>query len=95
MKTLLIFSLFFSSYLLSSEPGQGHLEGQHPENISILRVNPEGGPTAQNIFPGTGEGSTKPESGGRPFLIGVGARGPHEDPHEVRPGSGPNSIRSL
>ena len=89
MKTLLLFSLFFSSYLLSSEPGQ---QAQHPEAIGIVRAS-EGESTLQVIFPGTGTKpiyvppATKPE-GGRPVVIAVAPMGPHEETHEVLPGMG-------
>ena len=90
MKTLLLFSLFFSSYLLSSEPGQ---QAQHPTGIQIFRQgDPLEAPSFQLIQPGTGEGSTKPELGGRPDIIGVGAMGPHEDTHIVLPGSDTDTV---
>ena len=80
MKTLLLFSLFFSSYLLSS--------GQYPGIISIER---EVG--VQEISPGTGE---KPEfrSGlggerptGQPDTIFVRGEGQREH-HVISPGGG-------
>ena len=88
MKTLLLFSLFFSSYLLSSEPGQ---QAQHPEAIGIARAS-EGESTLQVIFPGTGTKpiyiplGTEPGQAGRPVVIGVAPMGPHEETHEVFPG---------
>ena len=94
MKTLLLFSLFFSSYLLSSEPGQ---QAQHPTSIVIHR---EGFQTQQIIRPGTGEGptyfppSSEPGQGGQPDQILVGAVGDPRGVHAVNPGSGPDTTPS-